>query len=431
MLQVILKRLKLNFLTARFWIGCAILLVLAVLSLLMGVREYEERTELYEAGRREDASRVRSPSILTYSQTETVLHRPVEPLGALSQGLGERFGSVAYLRGTYGSPVISSRSRSNFLLPSSMTTDFTLFTHLFLALIAIFLTSDVISGERQFGTLQLTLSNPLPRWRLLLGEYFGALISLGLPTALILTLAVALMAATGIYDGSLDMTLKLALLGILYLLNVSVFILLGLWISSSSEQSTTALATGFLVWVLLVAIYPNAGSWIATQIAPLDRVPVVVAENTVTRSVGQSAPGETLSPELLERYRNQNFARARLIDHLWTLTPFSNSLMASRTIAGTGLEAHRAFLSQVRRLDQSLKDWQREKVLQYPERERRFVAGQSSLDLSGLPEGSLRVQLWHQVAEEVAIQLFVLLLWNLVAFLMLQLTFFRYDIRAG
>ena len=50
-----------------------------------------------------------------------------------------------------------------------------------LSLIALLFTFDSISGERESGTLRLTLANSVPRHAILLGKFLGALISISIP----------------------------------------------------------------------------------------------------------------------------------------------------------------------------------------------------------------------------------------------------------
>ena len=53
-----------------------------------------------------------------------------------------------------------------------------------LSLIAILFTFDLISGEREHGTLRLTLANSVPRHTVLIGKFLGALVSISVPFTL-------------------------------------------------------------------------------------------------------------------------------------------------------------------------------------------------------------------------------------------------------
>ena len=50
-----------------------------------------------------------------------------------------------------------------------------------LSLVALLFTFDSISGERERGTLRLTLSNAIPRHTVLIGKFLGAFISVSIP----------------------------------------------------------------------------------------------------------------------------------------------------------------------------------------------------------------------------------------------------------
>ncbi len=149
--------------------------------------------------------------------------------------------------------------RGNYLLPKFEDIDWTFVVSVMMSFAAIVLTYDSISGERENGTLRLSMSNPVPRNTMILGMYFGAMIVLSVPF-LVGTLAVAIiMSASGSISLVGDDWLKIIIAVSLSLLYLSIFVLLGLFVSSLLRSSAACLAVLLLAWVVVVVVIPEIG----------------------------------------------------------------------------------------------------------------------------------------------------------------------------
>lgn len=428
MLDVAVKRLRLSFLSARFWIGFGALVVLTLLASLVSLAEYRQRYDLYEAQVASDNERATAHELVTYNQTRVFFHRPPEPLSVLARGLGERHGSVVELRGRYGRPRLTSRARTNFLLPGLQGVDMSVLAGLVLSLMAVLLASEVISGEREVGTLQLAVSGGFPRWKWLTGEYLGLLATLLLPLTAASVLAGLLLVVGGV-AGSWQLALRLLLWVLTYALMTSAFLLLGLLVSVGAGQPASALAAGFLAWAVLSVLYPAVTSWGVERFRSVQPVELVRAENAITAETGIAAAGGRRDELQLETFTNRNFAQANLISRLWLVAPYSNALLTAQRIAATDLLAHRDFLRQARRAEEALSDWQAEKVSRDPRRESFVHASQGPLDLAGLPIPRPVVTPLASVVGRLVPPIGLLVAWNLVLFLAAQALFFHYDLR--
>ena len=65
---------------------------------------------------------------------------------------------------------------------------------LYLELIALLFTFDAFSGEHERGTLRLMLSNSVPRHTVLIGKFWGALLSISIPFILAVLVNLLLIA---------------------------------------------------------------------------------------------------------------------------------------------------------------------------------------------------------------------------------------------
>lgn len=118
----------------------------------------------------------------------------------------------------------------------------------FVPLVALFPAAGAIAGERDAGTLDFLLAQPLSRGELYAGKW------LGVTTAVSLSLGIglALVGSVAIWHG-VPPGLVLAL-ALFCLLLGSVFTSLGLWISARAGSRSRATSLGLAAWLLLVAL---------------------------------------------------------------------------------------------------------------------------------------------------------------------------------
>jgi len=88
------------------------------------------------------------------------------------------FGRVATVNVAFDPNLVDSKYESNPVFSIFGALDLTFIVKIILSLFAILFTYDAIVGEKEKGTLKLTLSNNVPRDRLILGKVIGGFISL-------------------------------------------------------------------------------------------------------------------------------------------------------------------------------------------------------------------------------------------------------------
>lgn len=429
--RIFLKRLRLNLLTLRFWAGCLLLFLLSVPAVLSSIEEYSRRWTLYAARRDADLSEMKSDFVVMYARTQMILHRPPEQLSILARGLGEQFGSVVTLRGKYGPSKITSRDRSNFFLPVSAAFDYAFITAVGLSLMAMFLAYDAVTGEREQGTLQLVLANTIPRYKVLLGEYWGAMVSVAIPSVAVFFVVIIVIHLQGVLEFDRDVNLRLLCFLLYSILLISTFVWLGLGVSSTVHSSSTALVVGFLLWVTFVVLYPSVAAWGCHYLKPLDKIPAVNPENIMAQASEYfpSQPLGGVTERQKEIYRNRNLEQANLVNQLWLFSPFSNFMLVSQGVAGTDLGSHHRFLQQARALEQAFIQWQEAKVRQYPQRERTYMQAFGPLDLSEMPAAEYQPESVASLLTRLLPAITIMVLWNIILFAVVHAMFIRYDPR--
>lgn len=349
----------------------------------------------------------------------------------LARGLGEQFGSVVMIQGKYGPTEVTSRDRSNFFMPLSANFDYAFITAVVLSLMAMFLACDTLSGEREQGTLQLVLTNVMPRYKVLLGEYLGTMISVVIPAAAAYLTVITVIHFKGVFEFDRDVNWRLLFFSLSIILLISTFVWPGLWVSSIVRFSSTALMVGFLLWVTCVVLYPSVAAWGCNSLKPLDRLPAVNPENIIAQASGYfpSQPLGGVTERQKEIYRNRNLEQARPVNQLWLFSPFSNFMVVWQGLAGTDLGSHHRFLQQARALEQAFIQWQEAKVRQYPQRERTHMEAFGPLDLSGMPAAEYQPEPVASLLTRLLPAITIMVLWNIVLFAIVHAMFIRYDPR--
>ena len=240
-----------------------------------------------------------------------------------------------------------------------------------LSLIALLFTFDAISGERERGTLRLTLANSIPRHTVLIGKFLGALISISIP--FILAVLMNLLVISTSSDVHLDAEAwgRLGIIFFIAVLYTCLFLALGILVSARVQRSAVSLVILLLIWVVFVVFMPSTLVSIAgrsTSSGPTydlwerssklhgelrsdyysrrREVPegstqrIEIDGAYVTKDAEQH---EQLHEERLNQ-RISEVNRARTITRVSPVTIVQNLL---ESFAGTGFERHRQFLENV------------------------------------------------------------------------------------
>jgi ABC-type transport system involved in multi-copper enzyme maturation permease subunit len=152
----------------------------------------------------------------------------------------------------------------NFTLPRFEEIDWAFIVKILFSLFAIILTYDAISGEKERGTLALILANSIPRASIILSKYLAAFVTILIPLAI--GMLVGLLSLRGdviaLDSQSWWRIVVFALMSIVY---ISLFIFLGLFISSLSHRSSISLLLLLAVWMSFVIVIPTSSGLLAEQ----------------------------------------------------------------------------------------------------------------------------------------------------------------------
>ncbi len=206
-----------NFNSLRFALATVLLLGLMLTNAAVYLHEQPKRIQKYNAAVTESVNDLtaRADSLYTLAQEGPgLLYKKPSSLRFCAEG-GETFlpnvvgGAFLWsigggLKGFWRLNYPSTAPNLKNIRPNVTKVDWAFIIGYVLSLIAILFTFDAVSGERELGTLRLMLANPIPRHTVLIGKFFGALISIGIPLALAVLMNLLLISTSSAVQISLD-----------------------------------------------------------------------------------------------------------------------------------------------------------------------------------------------------------------------------------
>ncbi|MDE0322441.1 MAG: ABC transporter permease subunit [Candidatus Poribacteria bacterium] len=259
-----------NLNSLRFALTTVLLLGLMLTNAVVHLREHPERIQKYREGVAAYQNRLKSyaeeslyrlaqkgpgdlykkPALLRFCAEggETFLADHTSVNHRWSTDTLESFWILTYPSGTLN---------VNNVRPEVTKVDWDFIIGYVLSLIALLFTFDAVSGERENGTLRLTLANPISRYALLIGKFLGALISVSIPFTL--AILVNLLVVSTSSDVYLDAAAwgRLGIIFLIALVYTCLFLALGLLVSARVRRSGVSLVILLLVWVTFVVFIPN------------------------------------------------------------------------------------------------------------------------------------------------------------------------------
>jgi ABC-type transport system involved in multi-copper enzyme maturation permease subunit len=314
---IITKELKSILLSPKFpatFGACSILLLLSV---YVGIREYNSAAaqtasarQLIEQEQRE------ATSWMGFSQKA---FRDPDPMQVFVSGLQNDIGRLSDVTPMETIKLTHSVYSDDPLYAIFRFIDFAFIVQIVLSLFAILFTYDTVNGERESGTLALTFSAAVPRSIYLGGKIIGAWLGLLLPLVIPVLIAVLIVLLSGVPFHAGEWIRFASLLGV-SLLYFTFFVLLGTCISALTKRSSASFLVALVAWIVLVLIVPRAGVMAAGQIvrvpsaAELDGQIAATSKdewstfmkNLEERWKARNASMEHMSKEDRDAYRNQH-----------------------------------------------------------------------------------------------------------------------------
>lgn len=286
MLSTIIKRRFLdNLLTSRFLIAAVLIEILFVSSTAVLINDYSKRQLQYRTALQEHRDQLREVSV--WAMLSVRLDRAPLPMSVFSAGADRRLAKSVAVAHNEAPAMVGGAEEDNPLLAVFAGLDMITIIQVVLSLAVLLFSYNVVSGEKENGTLRMVLANRVPRHVFLAGNVIGGLASIMVPLlAGFLSALLLVLLHPAIHLAGADM-LRLLLLFPGAVLFLSLFFALGVLFSILMKRSATSLVFLLFIWVSFVMILPPAVVYIARYLRPVESQSVVDEQADRLRSEWQ------------------------------------------------------------------------------------------------------------------------------------------------
>jgi ABC-type transport system involved in multi-copper enzyme maturation permease subunit len=459
MLRDIIKKEILDSITSpKFVITFILCTILILLSAYIGITNYIAEKREYEANVALNRRILEGTTDYLGIRSAMTIYRPPQALETIVVGIEQAAGRATPLGNTLDdSTPLESKYESNPVFAIFGALDLMFIVKIVLSLVAILFTYDAIVGEKEKGTLKLALANNVPRDRLILGKAIGSYISLLVPLLVPLILCLTLlMLVPDMALGGSDWIRILLILG-LFIIYLSVFFSLGLFVSARALRSSTSFLVLLLIWIVIVVIIPNISVVAASQAKP---IPSIHEITTKKREFGNQAYNEfrrrmdewVKSPEANDKdfrkkflefrdaetrmiqensnsvdrdYQLRKKAQQNLAVNLSRISPASALTFGSMSIARTGVDEYERFIASVRDYRTDFERWYNSNAYSF----NRSKGAAPGVNLRSLPRYSISREALRDSLFRALPDFGLMLTMIVVFFVGAYVSFLRYDVR--
>lgn len=267
--RIIGKDLLENILSLRFVLSLLLITALFAASGFVFAGRYAKQSENYWKKMNDNLVGLRQASGQLYGLAfyqQRIVRKP-KALTFCVEGFEKSLPNL-FRFSAFTSELPEIEGQSNFVLPHFSDIDWVFIISMILSLVALVFTYDTVCGEREQGTLRLTLAARVSRHEVLLGKYCAAMCTLGIPVGIGLLVNLILVISSKDVAITPEEWLKVLTIVFLSFLYLSIFVLLGLFVSSRMSHSANGMVVLLLVWVVLGILVPSFGRIVSDISSP-------------------------------------------------------------------------------------------------------------------------------------------------------------------
>jgi ABC-type transport system involved in multi-copper enzyme maturation permease subunit len=268
---IVKKEFLLNLMTFKFAVGTILCVVLMAVFMPVLVNDYQQRLKDYNAN--VSATQVELQKAKVYDTLllgwKHFVYRPPTIFSVFSKDIAHQVGDSIQIR-YFRVPELSAGTKEvNPYISILPTLDISLIFKIVISVLALLIACDVVSNEREQGTLKLMLSTGVARYHILAGKLLAGLMTLFIPVTMAFITGLLIWQ----FSPMVDLTgADWACIGLLYiasLLFVSIMYHFGLFASCLTKRSSASLLLTLFFWMFFIVVVPNASHHLATYIRPL------------------------------------------------------------------------------------------------------------------------------------------------------------------
>ena len=470
MLKVIIeKEIRDILVSMRFAISFGLAAVLIILSFYTGATGYKSSVSQYEAAKADALRQVEKLNDWEQLRSHHIFLPPA-PLAALVSGIANDIGRNTAVAGRGDVNPTDSRFSEDPVFAVFRFLDLEFIFGIVLSLCALVVGYDAICGEKERGTLRLSMANAVPRSQLILGKTIGLFVALAAPLLIAFGIGILVFLIIGVHMGSQDW-LKLALIILTGLLYIGAFLVLSVFVSALTARSSSSFLALLVIWIACVLIIPRSAVLLAGRTVSVPSVDEIMSQQSrlnsqlakerldqlaTFKSVPSKAPEEqvsdfqkfmdslssdqedkvqALTSRLEEDRYNRQRQQQRLAFGLARISPAASLTLSLTSLASTSLSLQNQYLAGAREYQKDLAQFIAAKTGRKMGGGFRMMIGGSpeenkaSLNPAELPVFTSRPESFDSCLASALPDIGLLMLFNLAFFTGAFIAFQRYDVR--
>ncbi|MBA7640854.1 hypothetical protein ES703_48525 [subsurface metagenome] len=176
------KEFLLNLMTFKFAVGTILCVVLMAVFMPVLVSDYQQRLEEYNKNVADNEAELRKVKV--YKNITPTIYRPPAVLSVFGGGLEKQLGSSAKIELDKVPEINAASAGDNPYLSVFSVFDACLIFKIVISVLALLVAYDVVSGEREQGTLKLIIAGTISRSQVLFGKVLAGLMTLAVPVTI-------------------------------------------------------------------------------------------------------------------------------------------------------------------------------------------------------------------------------------------------------
>jgi ABC-type transport system involved in multi-copper enzyme maturation permease subunit len=262
------KEFLLSLMTFKFTIGTILCAALVSVFVPVLARDYQQRLEEYNQNVAANEAELRN--VMVNKNIQPTVYRPPNVLSIFSEGVEKRLGTSARISHSDIPEISATSDQVNPYMSMFPALDISLVLRIVFSALALLVAYNVISGEREQGTLKLILSGTMSRPQVLLGKLLAGLMIMIVPVTIVFILGLMFLLCFPMIELTASNWAGIGLMYIASLIFISAMYNLGLLFSTLTKNSAISLILGLFAWVIFVVVIPSGSIYLATQICPLE-----------------------------------------------------------------------------------------------------------------------------------------------------------------
>ncbi len=295
------KELRDHLQSTRFLVAASVSTLLIVTSMWLGISYYKARAAQYEQA-------VQMMFDVASQQTNWMMvsmaaWRKPDVAEIFSNGVNSDIGRYSDIGQWRDVRLVRSEYSDDPMMAAFQFLDPTFVVLIVLSLIAILFTYNAVNGEKESGTLKLVFSNKVSRAEYIIGKVAGSWLAILAPVIISFLIGALLLIVSGV-GLSASHWGRYGFFVLASILYATCFMLIGVFVSALTHRSSVSFLVLLVIWICAVLIVPKAATMLAGQAMPVPTVDEIESRVTSYATQERTEFFDGMMKRSRERFRS-------------------------------------------------------------------------------------------------------------------------------